>query len=78
MKTPWDIYKEKVANGEVTPVDLLKKENYTTSDISDARYEICKVCDRFNHITTQCKECGCVMKLKTKLEHATCPLNLWK
>ena len=24
------------------------------------------------------KLCGCIMKLKAKLESATCPLNLWE
>ena len=24
------------------------------------------------------KLCGCIMKLKAKIESATCPLNLWE
>lgn len=39
------------------------------------RYNICLECNELKFgICTQCK---CVMKLKTKLTNATCPLNKW-
>ena len=77
MKTPWDLYKEKVAAGEVTPLDLLNKSNYTDSATSDSRFDTCKQCDRLSEHTYQCAECGCFMALKTKLAAAKCPLHKW-
>lgn len=41
------------------------------------RYEICKSCDRFNNILKICKECGCFMPAKIKIELARCPLDKW-
>lgn len=45
--------------------------------IAQARYDVCKKCDRFIPITAQCKECGCFMKLKVKLNEVKCPLGKW-
>lgn len=61
----------------VKPWDLLKKENWTDSDIADARFNVCKECDRLIKATTTCKECGCFMVAKTKLQDAVCPLGKW-
>lgn len=61
----------------VKPWDLLKKENWTDAAIADARLAVCKKCDRLIKTTTTCKECGCFMVGKTKLEHAECPLGKW-
>ena len=46
--------------------------------IAQARYDVCKKCDRFIPITAQCKECGCFMKLKVKLKEVKCPLDKWQ
>ena len=43
---------------------------------SEKRWEICETCPsliRFN----RCKECGCFMKIKTKLVNSSCPLDKW-
>jgi len=61
----------------VKPWDLLKKDNWTDAEIADARMDVCRACDRLIQATTTCKECGCFMIAKTKLEHATCPLGKW-
>lgn len=61
----------------VTPLDLLHSDNYTTKDIKESRMDICKGCDRLFKPTRQCKECGCFMALKTWLKGATCPLDKW-
>lgn len=45
--------------------------------IAQKRYNICKKCDKFLSVTAQCKECGCFMKMKVKLENAECPLGKW-
>ena len=41
------------------------------------RFSICKGCPELIKLTTQCKKCGCFMKIKTKIELATCPIGKW-
>lgn len=60
---PWDIFNKKI--GRVS--DIVAKE----------RLEICSKCPRFIKTTTQCKECGCFMNMKTKLPNAECPIGKW-
>jgi len=78
----FDEYKKRRAaqlekGAPVRPTDMLDKENYTTDDVANRRYGICEQCPSLIKLTKQCKECGCFMKLKTKLIHATCPLGKW-
>lgn len=75
MKSRWQEYKEK--NG-VTPLDLLNpKTKSADEETSNKRYEICLACPELIQITKQCKQCGCFMNVKTKLESAKCPLGKW-
>ena len=74
-KSRWELYKEK--NG-VTPLDLLNpKTTKSSDDIFNLRYSTCLSCEAFIKLTGQCKECGCFMQKKAKLESAKCPLNKW-
>ena len=74
--TPWQRYKENL--GETRPWDILNASKYVEdSKISDSRLEICKSCPEFLSLTTQCKKCGCIMKMKTKIEQASCPIGKW-
>jgi hypothetical protein len=74
-KSKWQEYKEK--NG-VTIIDALNPNaEHVDSNVSDARYNICIGCENFIKLTTQCKKCGCLMKLKTKLDGAHCPIGKW-
>ncbi len=74
--TPWEKYKSKL--GDTRPWDLLNpKTEYASEDVQIARFQICDACPELIKMTTQCKQCGCIMKLKTKLEKATCPLGKW-
>jgi hypothetical protein len=74
---------EPVIKRQVRPWDLLrsKKPGEVGERASDEKQEqrmsICQQCPRFVKLTSQCLECGCIMNLKTKLEHATCPLGKW-
>jgi hypothetical protein len=72
----WDEWKK--AQGETRPWHLLD-HNKIVDDPKKAeqRLEICKACPELMQLTTQCKKCGCVMSLKTKLEAATCPIGKW-
>ena len=51
---------------------------FLTKEEAQKRYDICKECDRFIPLTAQCKECGCIMKLKVKMRNSKCPLDKWK
>jgi len=50
---------------------------WVVKEVAQARYDICKKCDKFKKSTAQCKECMCFMKMKVKLEQASCPLGKW-
>ena len=76
MTSAWQKWKENL--GETRPWDLLNPETeYVDQEQADARYEICKSCPFFVSASTQCKKCGCIMKLKTKLAKAECPEHKW-
>jgi hypothetical protein len=69
-------YKENL--GETRPWDLLNpKTNYVDEKSQEIRFDICKECPSFLKVTSQCKKCGCIMSLKTKLEKASCPIGKW-
>lgn len=74
--TPWQRYKKNL--GETRPWDLLNPNTeYVTEEVRVSRMEICQACPELIQLTKQCKKCGCLMHLKTKLKAATCPLLKW-
>jgi len=76
----WKEYKAKLNsdNKEVKPWDFLNPNTeYATEEESDRRYEICKSCPELLQTTKQCKQCGCFMIMKSKLNDATCPIKKW-
>ena len=73
-KNAWEEYK---AKNNVTPLDLFNKNNYTEKIESDKRMQTCLGCEHLIKLTHQCKKCGCLMNLKTKLKDATCPIGKW-
>ena len=48
-----------------------------TEEEANVRLDICKSCEHFTSLTTQCKKCGCFMKAKTRLPNAACPIEKW-
>ncbi len=63
---------------EARPWDLFNKNlGRVDEELAQERFEICKVCPQLIKATSQCKECGCLMNLKTKLPNASCPLGKW-
>ncbi len=46
-------------------------------DIIDKRFSICQGCEHFISATSQCKKCGCFMKVKHKMAVASCPIGKW-
>jgi len=72
----WEEYKKKL--GTTRPWDILNPNiEWSEESIAKQRLDICFDCDRLIKVTSQCKECGCFMKLKTKLQEARCPLSKW-
>lgn len=62
----------------VRPWDMFNKNKERVLDsIQKERMEICRACPQFIKLTTQCKECGCIMEAKTRLADAFCPLMKW-
>ena len=75
-KSKWQQYKENL--GESRPWDLLNPSiDFVPEDVMQSRLDICKACPELIKLTNQCKKCGCLMHLKTKVPHATCPLGKW-
>jgi hypothetical protein len=65
-------------DNNVKPWDILNPNIPRSSeDVQNNRISICESCERFFKPTRQCKECGCFMDIKTKLEQASCPLEKW-
>lgn len=62
----------------VTPFSLLNpNEPRVDSETQTTRINECKKCDSLIQTVKTCKECGCIMPLKVKLENAFCPLGKW-
>jgi hypothetical protein len=77
-KSRWELWKEKSAGDTVRPWDLLNPNiEKVDEDTFNYRYNLCLGCPSLIQLTKQCKKCGCFMKEKAGLPHATCPLGKW-
>lgn len=75
-KTAWEQYKENL--GSTRPWDFINPATeYVDEKVSENRYSICLQCPELFKATKQCKKCGCLMTLKTKLKDAECPIGKW-
>jgi hypothetical protein len=70
----WKEYKARL--GTTRPWDIVHGEKVDDAEES-ARYSLCQDCPEFIKLTTQCKQCGCIMKMKVKLKEAKCPIGKW-
>ena len=65
--------------GDVKPWDLFNPNTpKATKEVREHRLELCKACTHFISLTSQCRKCGCIMPLKTKLKDAVCPIGKWE
>lgn len=72
----WSEWKKNV--GDSRPWHLLNPDRLLDNEsIINKRLEICKACPELISATTQCKKCGCLMNLKTRLAEAECPIGKW-
>jgi len=75
-KSAWQKYKENL--GETRPWDIVNPNTeWADEEKAKGRFSICKACPELISLTSQCKKCGFLMHLKTKLEAATCPIGKW-
>jgi len=58
--------------------DRIKSVVLHDSAIIDARLAECRDCEHFIKATSQCKKCGCFMKVKARLATASCPIGKWE
>lgn len=71
MKDPYD--------RPARPWDLFNKNlGRVETEIAEERMSICRGCEHFISLTTQCTQCGCIMSAKTKLPNASCPVGKWQ
>jgi hypothetical protein len=72
----WEEYKKRV--GSTRPWDILSTNVERATDAEESmRFSMCQDCPEFIRLTSQCKKCGCAMRLKTKLKAAACPIGKW-
>jgi len=65
-------------NSHVGPMDIINPNTaWATNEKSSERFNICKSCPELIKFTSQCKKCGCFMKVKTTMEYASCPIGKW-
>lgn len=74
MTSAWQEYKKKL--GDTRPWDVLNPNAPKVSeDIESTRMSLCMDCPELIRSTKQCRQCGCFMNMKVKLENATCPIR---
>jgi len=71
----WQAWKKNL--GESRPWHLFDPVQRVSEDLAAKRYDLCKGCEHFIKATTQCTKCGCIMKAKTLLKNAECPIGKW-
>lgn len=63
-----------------TSNDIIKnvdKAILIKGDVKLHRQKICDMCEFYIQKQDKCKKCGCIMKVKTKLYSARCPVGKW-
>jgi hypothetical protein len=76
MTSAWQKYKEKI--GDTRPWDVINPNTpKVTENVAENRMNICNECPELIKSTKQCKQCGCFMSMKVRLEAAKCPLGRW-
>lgn len=50
---------------------------FASKDEYHRRYNICKLCERFDTKWKKCLDCGCFMPFKCKISSAMCPQQKW-
>ena len=79
MASRWQTIKENLLDpNAVKPWDMLNPQTeWVSEEIKESRQSSCQQCPEFIKSTTQCKQCGCIMKIKTGMAKAFCPIGKW-
>lgn len=65
-------------NQKARPTDFFSSDTeYASKEKQLERFSVCSECPDLIKLTSQCKLCGCFMKIKVKLSHAECPAGKW-
>ena len=66
-------------NGQQMNINGFKLMNNLIADEEkiNVRQDICRACDELVKPIWTCKQCGCFMKIKTRLDNSICPLGKW-
>ena len=62
---------------DAKPWDLFNGSPRASQDFAETRFKICEACEFLRPLSQTCKHCNCVMKVKTKVAHASCPIGKW-
>lgn len=75
----WEKFKKNIGTDSeaAKPWHLINPNLRIAAATAEQRLTICKSCEKFILPTNQCRECGCIMTMKTKLTNASCPLAKW-
>ena len=57
---------------------LTGKQLLVEKEVERSRLKECASCSAYLGITNQCRDCGCIVILKAKLNGAKCPRGKWK
>ena len=55
--------------------DIITDPTQVPDSVQQERLAICEACPHLNKAIYTCKQCGCFMKIKTRLAMAECPLE---
>jgi DNA gyrase inhibitor GyrI len=61
--------------GQIEEFGAYLKKKLVSEDVNH-RWAICQTCPELTP-NNRCKQCGCFMKLKTKVKAAKCPIGKW-
>jgi len=50
---------------------------FAEEKVYNDRISICSDCPQFDSVLTRCKDCGCFLYIKARLNSAKCPQNKW-
>lgn len=56
-------------------IDILKKEDRASKELTEKRLDVCRACDRL-HMGT-CQACGCYVEIRAAVIRSKCPKKKW-
>lgn len=50
---------------------------FVSDEVYKERIGICRTCDKYDELENRCRECGCYVPGKAKINIDSCPLKKW-